>query len=376
LSESLVNLKIAHRLWMGSMISDELLHASANLVVAEYSSIVRRIACCAAVCACVCVYACVCKCVCVCACVRVCVCACVRVCVCACMAVRETCVSAWEGGYECVYLCYFVCVCVRSQMCACVCVCVRTCVCVCVLTCVFPWSVVFVSYEYSFLGMENCMCVHICLLWKHKVSLPEVMLSASSRMTILWRPGGNVTLCCANILILPRTTSIPRSSDALSSSTPSLTESPSISRARAMTQVVLPIPGEPVRIMCGMLPSLAMDRRRCTASSFPTTSFNFSGLYFSTLRASERARGKERERCACNTSQTVSTWHASLAYRINYLHVVIFTICAVRNGARAFAIPHKEATGNVERRASLLSSKLTAKDVEMQVASVHATPHF
>jgi len=42
------------------MISDELLHASANLVVDEYSSIVRRIACCAAVRVCACVQVCTC----------------------------------------------------------------------------------------------------------------------------------------------------------------------------------------------------------------------------------------------------------------------------------------------------------------------------
>ena len=35
------------------------------------------------------------------------------------------------------------------------------------------------------------------------------MLSASSRMTILCLPGGSVTFCCANILILFRTTSMP-----------------------------------------------------------------------------------------------------------------------------------------------------------------------
>lgn len=34
-------------------------------------------------------------------------------------------------------------------------------------------------------------------------------LSASSRMTILWRPGGSVTFFWANILILLRTTSMP-----------------------------------------------------------------------------------------------------------------------------------------------------------------------
>lgn len=38
---------------------------------------------------------------------------------------------------------------------------------------------------------------------------PVSYLSASSRMTILWRPFGKVTFCMANILILLRTTSIP-----------------------------------------------------------------------------------------------------------------------------------------------------------------------
>ena len=32
-----------------------------------------------------------------------------------------------------------------------------------------------------------------------------------------------------------------------------------------------------------MLPSWEIDRRRCTASSLPTTSLSFCGLYFSTL---------------------------------------------------------------------------------------------
>ena len=82
----------------------------------------------------------------------------------------------------------------------------------------------------------------------------------------------------------------------------------------------------------------------------PTTSFSFSGLYFFTLGASERARGKREERCACNTGQTVSTWHASLAHHINYLQFVNFTICAVRNGARAVCNSTQESDG--QRRAS------------------------
>lgn len=39
--------------------------------------------------------------------------------------------------------------------------------------------------------------------------LAAAHLSASSRITILCRPGGSVTLVCANILILFRTTSMP-----------------------------------------------------------------------------------------------------------------------------------------------------------------------
>lgn len=38
---------------------------------------------------------------------------------------------------------------------------------------------------------------------------PGVMLSASSRMMILWRPGGRVTRRWAKVRILLRTTSIP-----------------------------------------------------------------------------------------------------------------------------------------------------------------------
>lgn len=36
-------------------------------------------------------------------------------------------------------------------------------------------------------------------------AVPPAHLSASSRITIFWRPGGSVTFCCANILILLRT---------------------------------------------------------------------------------------------------------------------------------------------------------------------------
>jgi hypothetical protein len=57
---------------------------------------------------------------------------------------------------------------------------------------------------------------------------------------ILCRPGGSVTFCCANALILLRTTSIPRASLAFISNTASLNAAPNISRARHSTDVVLP----------------------------------------------------------------------------------------------------------------------------------------
>ena len=70
-------------------------------------------------------------------------------------------------------------------------------------------------------------------------------LSASSRMTILCLPLGSVTFCWANILILLRTTSMPRSLEAFNSSTASLKLAPSRHRAKQRIVVVLPTPGGP-----------------------------------------------------------------------------------------------------------------------------------
>lgn len=64
-------------------------------------------------------------------------------------------------------------------------------------------------------------------------------------MMILCLPGGNVTFCWANILILFRTVSIPRSLDAFNSNTASLNELPKSILARANIVVVLPTPGGP-----------------------------------------------------------------------------------------------------------------------------------
>ena len=179
------------------------------------------------------------------------------------------------------------------------------------------------------------------------------------------------TLCCANILILPRTTSMPRSSDALSSSMPSLTESPSILRARAMTHVVLPIPGEPVRIMCGMLPSLAMDRRRCTASSFPTTSpphhsASAACIFSPWERASEPV---EKERRGAHATRSNGLDMA----RITGTSYQLSPDCEFHDLRCAQWCAGGSQFHTRERRAT--PSKLTAKDVEMQVASMHATPH-
>ena len=110
---------------------------------------------------------------------------------------------------------------------------------------------------------------------------PSVIESASSRMMILCLPGGSVTFFCANALMRPRTTSMPRSSEAFSSSTASLKASPSIVRASASTLVVLPVPGGPERIRLGMLPCCASTCSRPTVSSLPTTSSITLGRYFS-----------------------------------------------------------------------------------------------
>lgn len=70
-------------------------------------------------------------------------------------------------------------------------------------------------------------------------------LSASSRIMILCFPFGRVTFCWANILILLRTTSIPRSFEAFSSITASLKVGPRRARAKHRMVVVLPTPGGP-----------------------------------------------------------------------------------------------------------------------------------
>mmetsp|Transcript_41537 Transcript_41537/g.88623 ORF Transcript_41537/g.88623 Transcript_41537/m.88623 type:complete len:421 (+) Transcript_41537:139-1401(+) len=110
---------------------------------------------------------------------------------------------------------------------------------------------------------------------------PPVIESASSRTMILCLPGGSVTFFCANALILFLTTSMPRSSEALSSSTASLKASPSSERASARTLVVLPVPGGPDKMRLGMFPCDASASRRPTVSALPTTSFIVTGRYFS-----------------------------------------------------------------------------------------------
>merc|ERR550532_2008976 len=109
----------------------------------------------------------------------------------------------------------------------------------------------------------------------------SVMLSASSRITILCFPLGRVTFCWANILILFLTTSIPRSLLAFSSSTASLKFSPRSCLARQRMVVVFPTPGGPAMMMLGTFPSLANTLSLLTVSWLPTISWNEDGRYFS-----------------------------------------------------------------------------------------------
>ena len=78
-----------------------------------------------------------------------------------------------------------------------------------------------------------------------------VRASASSRKIIL-KPPPPIGAVRANSLILPRTTSMPRSSDAFSSWRLCCQCSPNISRASAREQVVLPVPAGPAKSRCGI----------------------------------------------------------------------------------------------------------------------------
>lgn len=107
-----------------------------------------------------------------------------------------------------------------------------------------------------------------------------VSASASSRNIILKSapPIGDVF---AKFLILFLTTSMPRSSDALSSVKfsrhPSLKSSLAIETAVA----VFPTPGGPEKSRCGRFLAFMYDLRRSIVSVCPTTSPSSKGLYFS-----------------------------------------------------------------------------------------------
>ena len=85
-----------------------------------------------------------------------------------------------------------------------------------------------------------------------------VIASASSKMTNLCIPSGTVTFLFANCLIFSLTTSIPLSSEAFSSKTAFFAVSPSMVLARAMTEVVLPVPGGPTMMQLGRFPCSEM----------------------------------------------------------------------------------------------------------------------
>ena len=78
---------------------------------------------------------------------------------------------------------------------------------------------------------------------------PSVKLSASSRMITFVCPGGRFTFFCANFFICSLTTSIPRSSDALSYLTASTVLSPKSSLTIHKTLEVFPTPGGPDKII-------------------------------------------------------------------------------------------------------------------------------
>jgi len=85
----------------------------------------------------------------------------------------------------------------------------------------------------------------------------------------------------ANSLIFPRTTSMPRSSEAFSSMKFSRHASPYISFAKARADVVLPVPAGPANIRWGRLPERTYEESLSTISFWPTMSDSLRGRYFS-----------------------------------------------------------------------------------------------
>lgn len=108
----------------------------------------------------------------------------------------------------------------------------------------------------------------------------EVRASASSMKMILNSapPTGDVL---ANSLILPRTTSIPLSSEAFSSMKFPCQLSPNISLVRARAQVVFPVPAGPVNSRWGMLLDLTYAFSLSVTWLWPATSSRVLGRYFS-----------------------------------------------------------------------------------------------
>ena len=108
----------------------------------------------------------------------------------------------------------------------------------------------------------------------------DVRLSASSKKMIL-NSASPMGAVLAKSLILPRTTSIPLSSEALSSMKLPLHSSPKSSLARAREHVVLPVPAGPVNMRWGMLRERTYDSSLDVTCLCPTTSESVLGLYFS-----------------------------------------------------------------------------------------------
>jgi len=117
-----------------------------------------------------------------------------------------------------------------------------------------------ISFELSLHAKANLVVFEYSVITILKACWAlSVMLSASSRIMSLCIPGGTVTFWWANYLILSLTTSIPLSSEALSSKVPAFTQSPSIWRAIHMTLEVFPVPGGPTKIRFGIFPNLTID---------------------------------------------------------------------------------------------------------------------
>lgn len=143
------------------------------------------------------------------------------------------------------------------------------------------WMGSIILEEVLQLSTNLVVSLKLLMIIRRACCAPSVKLSASSNTMILVFPWGRDTFFWAKDLIWSLTTSIPRSSEALSSRVASLNWDSSNYLTMQSTLEVFPTPGGPARIRLGTLPWATQLLRVLTCSMLPQTSLRVFGRYFS-----------------------------------------------------------------------------------------------